>query len=498
VVRIRAWYTGFLLIATAVLAQAEETNLEKRVVEHTCPNGIHLLILERHFSPTVSIRMVFRTGGVDEVSGKTGLAHMFEHMMFKGTKTLGTKDYQTEAPILEQIDRLKQDLDREKSKGNQANQDRISKLLDTLNALQQKESPLVIENEVFHLYEKEGASQINAFTAPDITEYVLDIPSNKIELWAAMDSDRVKNPVFREFYTERDVVKEERRMRVDTNPEGALEENFLAAAFLAHPYHHPTIGWDSDLDHLSVADLQDFYRRHYTPDRLTIAVVGDVKADSIIEVVDKNFGSWAPSGVQEGEVITQEPPQAGERRILLETDAEPHLLIGFHIPTYPDPDHPVFYALARLLADGQSSRLYKSLVEKKELASGVAADEDTPGDRYPTLFVVSATPRYPHTPEEVERAILQELETVKKTPIETWELEKVRAAVDVGLLNTLQTNDGMAGTLAYDQGVFGDWRYLLRFQKVINTLTPADLQRVAQKYFTPTNRIVAVLVKKKP
>jgi predicted Zn-dependent peptidase len=493
----RFFRTFFFLIVAASLAQAAELELERRVVEHTCANGIKLLILERHFSPTISIRMLFHTGSVDEVSGKTGLAHMFEHMMFKGTKTLGTKDYAKEAPLLQKVDDLRQAIDQEKNKGDKTDQAKVAHLIDQLTETEKKASELAIPNELWNLYEQEGASDLNAGTASDLTQYVVDVPANKLKLWAILDSDRLKNPVFRQFYSEREVVKEERRMRVDTNPEGKLYERFLATAFIAHPYRHPTIGWESDLDHLSVEDLTDFYHTRYTPDRLTISIVGDVDAQDVIKLVDSYFGDWRPPVTAKQEVVTQEPAQSGLRRETVEFDAEPHLFIGFHVPRYPDPDHFAIAALARLLGDGQSSRLYQALVQKKRLATTADTDPSTPGERYDSLFVISASPRYPHSLEDVEKAIFEELEKLKKTPIESWELEKVHAHVDTEILNTLQTNDGMASTLAYDQGIFGDWRYLLKYQQAAAQLTAKDLQRAAQRIFSQNNATIAYRVRKK-
>ena len=321
---------------------ADPPSLENRVVEHTLANGIKLLILERHFSPTVSIRMMFRTGGVDEESGKTGLAHMFEHMMFKGTRTLGTTDYQAEVPLLHQIDQLHQEIDRERDKGQHTDEKRIADLIDQVRGVEAKANALVVENELWNLYEREGASTLNANTSQDYTQYIVDLPSNKIKLWAILDSDRVKNPVFRQFYQEREVVKEERRMRVDTNPEGKLYEEFVGSAYHASPYRNPTLGWDSDLNHLYVSDLTDFYKRYYTPSALTIAIVGDVNAKETIALVEQYFGDWTVTAGPRI-VATEEPPQPGERRMILKFDAQPHVLIGFHIPAYPDPDQIVSY-----------------------------------------------------------------------------------------------------------------------------------------------------------
>ncbi len=505
----------FVMICALTLPNfaSETPSLESRIVEHTLSNGIELLILERHFSPTVSIRMMFRTGSVDEVSGKTGLAHMFEHMMFKGTKTLGTKNYVAEAPLLREIDTLHQAIDAEKGKGSRADQKLIGELIDQVRVVEEKANALVAENELWNLYEREGASTLNASTSRDDTHYMVDLPSNKIKLWAILDSDRLKHPVFRQFYQEREVVKEERRMRVDTSPEGKLYEEFIAAAYTSHPYRNPTIGWESDLDHLYVSDLTDFYKRYYTPSALTIAIVGDVNPKETIALVEQYFGDWRPDSSPMAShlgspdarrvsgrapssprtVPSEEPAQSGQRQIRIKFDAQPHVVLGYHIPAYPDPHQVVSYAMSHLLGSGTTSRLYKALVEKKKVAASIETGQDYPGERYPSLFIVSAAPRYPRTNEDVIKAIEQEFDRLKKEPIEDWELEKIRSAVEVGILDTLQTNSGMASTLVYNQTVFGDWRYLLSFQKQIRDLTAKDLQDFARKFFVAENETIGVL-----
>lgn len=488
----------FAFIAGApTLVFSDMLTLENRVVEHRYPNGILLLMVERHFSPTVAVRMMFSVGAVDEVGGKTGLAHMFEHMMFKGTRTIGTRNYQAEAPLLAQIDRLYTELDHEKAKLGKADQARVAKLIEQIHEAEKQESEWVIVNELGDIYEKEGGTGFNAATSHDWTQYMVELPSNKLPLWALVDSDRIKNPVFRQFYQEREVVKEERRLRTDTNPNGKLYENFLGAAFVAHPYRNPVIGWASDIDHLTVADLSDFYHRHYTPDRLTIVIVGDIKTPEVISLVNHHFGNWQPPKPGPSSVPTAEPLQEGPKRIVLQADAQPQLLMSYHIPAYPHPNHPVFYAVAQLLSGGSTSRLEKSLVEKKRLVTSVDTSSGEPGERFDGLFVISSNPRYPHTAADVERAIRQEIDRLKKQTIETWELEKVRAAVDMKLLSILQTNGGMASTLVYDQSVYGDWRHLIRMQKSIPLITAQDIQRVVQTIFTPANETVATLEPKK-
>jgi len=476
---------------------ADTAPLEKRVVEHTLANGIKLLVLERHFSPTVSCRMMFRVGSVDEVNGKTGLAHMFEHMMFKGTHTMGTRDYAAESAVLKKLDEQHRLLDTEKRKGPAADQTLISQLIDQLRALEETANSYVVPNEMWQLYEREGGSSLNASTSHDWTQYTVDLPSNKLPLWAILDSDRVKNPVFREFYSEREVVKEERRMRVDTSPDGLLLERFLNVAYSAHPYRMPTIGWESDLDHLSMADLEAFYHRYYTPDQLTIAIVGDIKADEVIALVEKYFGDWKAPPMDRN-WITEEPEALGPKKVTVMYEAEPQLVVGYPVAPWPDPDHVLADALSNLLASGLSSRLHQALIERRKMLSGLEIYTDYPGTRYSPQFLFYMTPRYPYTNTDILKALEAELDKVKKDPVADWETEKVRSSVEMSLLSTLQTNDGLADTLVAAQSIYRDWRYILRYQEQIGKITGADLQAAARRIFDPQKQTVAMLEKKAP
>jgi len=467
-------------------------SLEKRVVEHRLSNGITLLILERRFSPTVSIRMMFPTGSVDEVSGKTGLAHMFEHMLFKGTKTLGTKDYAQETELLKEVDQLYRALDAEKAKRHNASQTTISKLLERIRPLEQKAAALVVENELWNIYEREGGSNLNASTSRDYTQYRVDLPANKVALWAQLDADRLKNPVFRQFYSEREVVKEERRMRVDTDPDGRLFEQFLATAYMSHPYRNPTIGWESDIDRLHVSDLEDFYRRFYTPEKLVIALVGDIKTSDVIELVERHFGSWTP-GPGQGPTITEEVPQAGERRVIVRDPSQPKLVVGYPLPSYPSRDHFIAEALVNLLTSGTTSRLYKALVEKRQLATAIDAFKDYPGNRFNPLFIISAVPRSPTTNAKLLDAIQEEIALLQKKPLETWELEKIRASTEMEMLSLLQSNGGMADSLVYSQAIFGDWRYLSTYPKEMANVSAEDIHRLAREFLQPDKRTVGLL-----
>jgi predicted Zn-dependent peptidase len=303
------------------------------------------------------------------------------------------------------------------------------------------------------------------------------------------------NPVLREFYKERGVVMEERRLRTDDSPNGLLFETFTSAAFRAHPYGVPTIGWESDIVSLTPAITEAFFKTYYGPGRATIGIVGDINPKEVIALIESTFGK-IPAAPPPPQVVTTEPPQRGERRVEVEFDAEPSLAIGFHKPGLGHPDDYVFDVIDEILTDGLTSRLYTKLVRDSRLAASINSDANYPGVRAPNLFVLHATPLAPHTTAEVETAILAELERLKTEPVNARELEKIVNNLDADMVRALRSNSGLASQLALYQTVAGDWRYVLRSRDKIAAVTPADIQRVATQYFTKSNRTVATLVKK--
>lgn len=469
-------------------------NLEDRVTEHTLKNGLKIILMERHTSPTVSIYMRYQVGAVDEVTGNTGIAHFLEHMLFKGTHRLGTKNYEKEKPILAKTEALGEALDREEMKGAKKDTAQIEKIRSELKKLQTEHKKLV-ESEVFSkYYQKNGGVGFNAGTSNDGTIYMINLPSNRLELWANLESDRMENPVLREFYTERDVILEERRMRVDNSPDGVLYEQFLAAAYTAHPYQKPVIGWASDIRFLSQKATEKFLKTYYSPNNAVVAMVGDIDPEKIIKMMEDYFGH-IPSQPLPPSLPTKEPEQRGERRIEVEYDAEPMFLIGYHRPTIPHKDDYVFDVIHSILSSGRTSRLFKSLVQEKKLA--ISADTfDSPGARFDSLFIFSGAPRHPHTVGEVEEAFYEEVERLKKEPVSDRELQKVVNQIEAGFIRGLGSNSGMASRMTYFETIAGDWRYLLNHPKEIRKVTPQDIMRVAKKYLIKRNRTVAVLVKK--
>jgi predicted Zn-dependent peptidase len=489
---------SFLLFITLFLwslpAVAFPFSLEGRVKEYTLENGMKVLLLERHESPTLSFYIRFRAGAVDENMGMTGTAHLLEHMLFKGTKTLGTKNYAEEEKVLSRMESIVLSLEAERSKGEKADKGFLRYLEDTLQKLQAEHKKWVVKDEIERLYSQNGAVGFNAFTSQDSTAYVVSLPSNRLELWARIESDRLLDPVLREFYSERDVVMEERRRSYDSKPQRKLMENFLAAAFMASPYGRPIIGWASDIQRLDKQATEEFFRTYYSPANTVLAVVGDVNPEEALPVIKKYF-ERIPRRVLPPPLKTGEPEQAGERRIQVETDANPQLIMGFHKPNAPHPDDAVCEIIEGILSYGRTSRLYRRLVEDEKIAVEASASNGFPGERYSNLFILSGTPRHPHTAEELEKALLRELEELKKEPVSDHDLQKIKNQIQTSFLRKLDSNSSLAYWLSYGQSLFGDWRHVTDRIKAYEKVNAEDVRRVARKYFIPKNRTVAILAK---
>ncbi|MEW6681519.1 MAG: pitrilysin family protein [Nitrospirota bacterium] len=471
--------------------------LEGRVVDRTLDNGMRVLIVKRPAVPTVSYNLTVRAGSVDEPGGQSGLAHLFEHMAFKGTERIGTRDFSAERPLLEELDRLEVDLQRELALPRNPDTKRLAELRRRFAEVQDRARALVEPNEYGAIYDRQGAVGLNASTGADLTRYVVSLPANRLPLWIALEADRFSRPVFREFYTERDVVLEERRLRVDNNPGGKLYEAFLTTAFAAHPYRVPTIGWSSEVDRLTAPQARAFFEEQYAPANAVLAIVGDVDVDATLRQVAASFGAIparpAPAGG-----VAQEPRQDGQRRVEVEYDAQPELLVGYHRPGIDHPDDPVFDVIESLLSSGRRSRLYAELVTTRQVAVAASASAGEPGSRYPNLFVLRAVPRAPHTLDEVEAALLNEVERLQREEVPARELERVINRLDAGLIRSLQSNAGLASQLAYFEAVAGDWRYILGIRDRTAAVTAKDVQRVASTWLVKRNRTVARLVPASP
>jgi predicted Zn-dependent peptidase len=350
----------------------------------------------------------------------------------------------------------------------------------------------VVPNEFPEIIERSGGRGLNASTSYDKTDYFFSLPSNSAELWFYLESERFLDPVFREFYKEAAVVREERRMRTESSPQGRLIEEFAAAAYKAHPYGEPVVGHMSDLESFTRADAQEFFEAHYGPGNLISVIVGDVDHAKIKGFAEKYMGRIKARPVPPP-LRTVEPPQTVERRIVLRGKAQRIAYMGYHKPAMRHPDFAVYEALSSLLSEGRSSRLNLRLVQEQKVAVAAAGFSGFPGQKYPGLFLFGAIPAPGKTNEDVEKAMQAEIQRLIDEPATATELEGVKNRARAGLINLLASNTSMAGELAQWQALTGDWRNLFGFLDKLEKVTAADIQRVAKETFKPSNRTVAYL-----
>jgi predicted Zn-dependent peptidase len=476
-----------LLLSSEVQAQA----LEGRVREVTLDNGMRFLLVRRGTAPVFSAILRFRVGSADDRSGRTGLAHLFEHLAFKGTSRIGARDAEKERQVLDDLDATVRELQAELDKGEAADEKKLEALRARMKELTRREGELVVKDEFSDILTTNGAVGLNASTTTDLTSYYVSLPTNRLELWCLMESARLRDPVLREFYSERDVVMEERRFRYDNHPSGRLYEQLLLTAFAAHPYRGPGIGWMSDLERVTRPDAEAFRRVYYVPNNAVGAIVGAIDEKAAEALLRKYFGRL-PRGAEPPVVSTVEPAQAGEKRLRVEFEAEPLIMIAYHKPGLMHADDPVLEILDGVLSAGRTGRLYRTLVTEKQLASDVFTFE-APGQRWPNLYVIGAVPLAPHTTEEIEAALFEELRRLAVAPVSEAEIRKIKAQTESDAVYDLRSNTGLADQLSRFEILTGDWRNLPRHTKALMAVTPAMVQDVARRIFTESNRTVAVL-----
>jgi predicted Zn-dependent peptidase len=485
-----------VLLAGRVLAQGEkpkDSGLSLPVIEKKLKNGLTVLIVERPGVPVVSFSFMQPVGAQDAPKGKTGLPHMLEHMMFKGTETIGTLDYKKEKPILDQMDKVAEYMNEEKEK-LEPSAEKLKALFAQMKKLQEEHHKLIVKDELSSIYTKNGGQSLNAWTSQDVTNYTVTLPANKVLLYATVEKDRLSHPVFREFYSERDVVAQERRWRTESNPQGKLYEALESTAFAASPYRDPAIGWMSDIFKLLRPDAVEFYKRTYRPDRGVLAIVGGIKADEILPLLEKTIGTVpnppVPPLKQEW---TKEPPQDGQKTVHTTFDADPMTMLGWHMPNFPHQDAVALDVLSGILTTGNTSRLVRHLIFEKKLVTSISASTGFPGDRDPNLFVMEFNPAPKQDSDGVIAVIDSELQDIQKNGVTGEELDRARRNAESSFLWGKTSPIGLAEDLAYNQAVHGDWHFLLKYVEMVRALTSKDIQDVANKYLVSTNRTIAYL-----
>ena len=482
-----------LFLCPLLLTAQSLSDFEKRITEFTLGNGMHFIIFERHEAPVVSFHSYVNAGSVDDPSGETGIAHMFEHMAFKGTESIGTTNSALEKQAMDPVERIYDRLDAEQNKGVHADKAKIAEIQKELKAAMDKANSYVVPNAYPRLIEENGGVGLNAGTSEDSTNYFYNFPKNRLELWFLLESQRFYDPVFREFYKERDVVREERRMRVESNPQGLLVEGLLAAAFEAHPYRDMPGGWASDIENFRLPEAIAFYKKYYVPANITISIAGDVDPKECKRLADKYF-SILPAGPLPSGPRTVEPPQKGERRVQVESPAQPFMAIGYKRPNQTEKDDPVFDVLAEVLAGERTGLLYKELVRDKKIALGAFAQASFPGGKYPGLFLFFLVPNMGHTVEENEKACYEIIEKLKTQKVDDATLKRIKTKVRAGVIRRLDSNSGMAEALTFYYVAYGDWRKMFRGIDEVEKVTADDIQRVAKQYLTPETRTVAYTI----
>ncbi|MCU1221848.1 MAG: peptidase M16-like protein [Candidatus Angelobacter sp.] len=486
---------GFFGIVLTLPAQ-DVASFEKRITVKKLANGLTILVMERPEAPVFSFYTRVNAGSVQEVIGITGLAHMFEHMAFKGTHEIGTTNWPAEKAALEKVEITYAAYLKEKLKEVGRDEKKVAELEKTWQAAVAAADEYVVPNEFGEIVESQGGVGLNASTDRDETTYYYSFPQNRLELWAYLESERFLQPVMRQFYKERDVVYEERRMSVDSSPQGRLLEQFLRAAFIAHPYGRPVIGWPSDLRAFSATDAVNFFNKYYVPANMVVTVVGDVKAAEAVPVIAKYFGR-IPARPEPEPLRTQEPPQQALRTLLIHDPSQPIYVEGYHRPNFRDPDDAVYDVLADLLSKGRTSRLYRSLVRDKRIALA-AQGGSFPGTKYPSLFFFFAAPSQGHSADQMAAPIHEEIEKLKTQDVTDDELQSIKTRAKADLIRGLGNDQGLAFQLGEYQALYGDWRELFRQIDEIEKVTKADIRRVANKTFREENRTVATMETEAP
>ncbi|MFO8032078.1 MAG: pitrilysin family protein [Desulfohalobiaceae bacterium] len=455
-------------------------HFQSRVSEFSLDNGMRFLVLEREQAPVVSFVSLVNVGSKHEPTGKTGLAHLLEHMAFKGTREIGSQDWEEEKGLLQRLDQAYASWQQAMQEyGPDAEQAREEE--SKFRKLQEEAAELADSNEFSRIIEQHGGQDLNAGTSKDYTMYHCSLPANKAELWFSLEADRLQDPVWRDFYREKEVVMEERRSRVESNPRGRLLENLLAQAYLAHPYRHPVLGWKGDFQSIQKSDLDEFHQRFYQARNITVVVAGDVDPDQIQEWARQYFSDLQP-GESLQDRTTKEPEQKGKREFRQEEEHEPVLVRAYKTVDRQHPDYPALQILAHILSQGRTSRLHVSLVQEQSLAQNIFALQGYPGNVDQALFLLYALPAHEVQTRDLIQALDKELEKIRQEGVTKQELQRAKTNLRADLVRSLDSNLGLAKSLAKAQALHGDWRLVFTRLKALQEVDAKQVKEAAEKY----------------
>jgi predicted Zn-dependent peptidase len=494
-----------LVVLLALPSGAAETP-QIDVEEFVLGNGMTWLLYEDHVSPTVTTGWVAHVGSVNEHPGITGLSHFFEHMMFKGTHVIGTKDIKADLRIIEEQEELQKQMRaekevmREKLRRGEIDDltspenwtERYRELEGRFEELVKQQRQTIVKDELDRIYTSNGGEGLNAGTTEDMTLYFVRVPSNRLELWAWLESDRLLNPVFREFYSERDVVFEERRMRTESTPLGKYDEAFNALFWEAHPYGWPVVGWPSDIPTYTLAQAKEYFATYYAPNNVTGVLAGDFEAAQVKPLLERYFGRIPRGTVDPPPVVTLEPKQLGEKRYNAEAETSPTVRIWWKGVPLLHKDTPALDIMGDVLS-GRTGRLYKGLVEGRKIANQASAFNDS--RKYSGYFEIEATVKEGEDPAAVEAAVYEETDKLKEEEVPAQELQKVKNQYKANAFRRLRSPTGIGFQLMFYSGL-GDWRYINTSAALADAVTAADVKQAAGKYLAKESRTVGVFLRK--
>jgi predicted Zn-dependent peptidase len=497
----RQWLLGFFLICLAVIAcstgadAAPMEQLRDSVQEFTMDNGLRFLIVEKHDAPVFSYVTCVDAGGSCVVNNSTGIAHMLEHMVFKGTATVGTNNYRAEKKAMKRTDDIWSQVLAERNKGTFCDSTRLEALTTEFKELVDAEFEYAISNDFSKILDENGVRGVNAFTSAEHTCFFYQLPSNRLELWARLEGERLAKPVLREFYKEREVVANERRLTTDSSPTGRLYENFLGIAYKSHPYKASIIGHETDIANWHRSDIYDFLDKYFVPENMTICLVGDVTVEEVKKMAKKYFSKMR-AGDDPADVVTREPWHKSERRVIAHEDANPVIFTGWQSPDALSPDFATMELMMEILGGGRSSRLYKRLVKDDQTAINAGAGVGIPGSKYLTQAMTFITCAADADPLVVEQAVYEEIERLITDGPTQAELDKVKAGYLANELRSMRSPSRLALALASADQLQKDWRYAFDHLAAIEAVTTDQIQAAAGEYLIQERRSVAMIQKK--